>query len=188
MCWVDSETGKTRMEPFGRRSDAEQHDGNMHADMSRGQYIDPRAGKLTVAEYAEHWRSTFLHRGSTAGRSERVIRRHVVPVLSALPVSQVGHAHVRGWVKDRAMHLAPCTLAVVFFGTLVPLFNAAVVDRRIGISSCRGFRLPDVPHARYYIARPEEVHALARALAGRYRDRLPGGRMRLAWRDLRART
>ena len=64
----DPETGNTRTELFGRRSDAERHDANMHADISRGQYVDPRAGKLTVADFAEHWRTTLLHRESTAER------------------------------------------------------------------------------------------------------------------------
>ena len=45
--WVDPETGKTRTEMFGRRADAERHDANMHADISRGQYVDPRAGTLS---------------------------------------------------------------------------------------------------------------------------------------------
>ena len=167
--WVDPETGQTRTELFGRRADAERHDANMHADISRGQYVDPREGKLSVAAYAEQWRRTLLHRGPTAERVERVVRRHVVPVLGALPLSQVRNSHIRGWVKDRSQHLAPSTLAVVYFGTLVPLFNAAVIDRRIGISPCAGIRLPEIPDAKYHIARPDEVHALAHALPERYR-------------------
>ncbi|MGH3569118.1 MAG: hypothetical protein ACRDRH_24455 [Pseudonocardia sp.] len=167
--WVDPESGRTLTELFGRRADAERHDANMQADISRGQYIDPRAGKLTVADYAEQWRRTLLHRGSTAERVERVIRRHVVPVLGALPLSQVRNSHIRGWVKDRMQHLEPSTLKVVFFGTLVPMFNAAVADRRIVVSPCVAVRLPDVPDAEYYIARPGEVHALARCLPERYR-------------------
>ncbi len=42
--WIDPETGQTRTELFGRRADAERHDANMHADISRGQYVDPREG------------------------------------------------------------------------------------------------------------------------------------------------
>lgn len=167
--WLDPETGQTRTELFGRRADAERHDANMHADISRGQYVDPRAGKLTVTDYAEQWRRTLLHRGSTAERVERVIRRHIVPVLGSVPLSQVRNSHIRGWVKDRAQHLAPSTLAVVFYGTLGPMFNAAVIDRRIGVSPCAGVRLPEIPDSRYYIAKPDEVHALARALPERYR-------------------
>jgi integrase len=90
-------------------------------------------------------------------------------VLGGLPLSQVRNSHIRGWVKDRLPHLAPSTLAVVFHGTLVPMFNAAVIDRRIGGSPCTGVRLPESPDSKYYIARPEEVHALAEALPDRYR-------------------
>lgn len=169
VCWVDPETGRPRTELFTRRADAERYDANVRADISRGQYIDPSAGRLTVAEYAEQWRKTLLHRGSTAERVERVIRRHIVPVLGSLPLTQVRASHIRGWVKDRTAHLEPSTLAVVFYGTLVPLFNAAVIDRRIRTSPCPGTRLPEIPDARYYIARPDEVHALARALPERYR-------------------
>jgi integrase len=57
----------------------------------------------------------------------------------------------------------------VFFGTLVPMFDAAVTDRRIGVSPCAGMRLPKVPDAKDMIPRPDEVHALARALPERYR-------------------
>ena len=35
-------------------------------------------GELTVAAYAEHWRQTLLHRGST---TERVLRGAPCPVL-----------------------------------------------------------------------------------------------------------
>jgi integrase len=90
-------------------------------------------------------------------------------VLGELPLSGVRNSHIRGWVKDRVQHLEPSTLSVVFFGTLVPLFNAAVIDRRIGYSPCAGVRLPEVPASKYYIARPDEVHALAQALPERYR-------------------
>jgi integrase len=166
--WLDPETGHTRTEFFARRTDADRHDANMHADISRGQYVDPRAGRLTVKDFAEQWRRSLLHRGSTAERTESVIRRHINPVIGDLPLSQVRSSHIRGWVKDRTPHLAPSTLSVVFYGTLVPLFNAAVVDRRIGTSPCVGIRLPEIPDARYYIARPDEVHALAQALPERY--------------------
>lgn len=167
--WTDPETGQPRTELFDRRADADRHDANMHADISRGQYVDPRSGRMTVKEWAELWRKTQLHRASTAERVERVLRRHIVPVIGGLQLANVRQSHIKGWVKDRAQVLAPSTLAVVFNGTLVPLFNSAVADRRIGLSPCGGVRLPDIPDAKYYIAQPEQVHALATALPERYR-------------------
>lgn len=167
--WNDPETGQPRAELFDRRADADRHDANVHADISRGQYVDPRAGKLTLTQYAEQWRKTQLHRHSTAERTERAIRRHIAPVIGELPLAQVRNSHIRGWVKDRAQHLAPSTLATVYHGILVPLFNAAVIDKRIGASPCVGIRLPEIPDSRYYIAKPEQVHALYQALPERYR-------------------
>ncbi|HTK66249.1 MAG TPA: tyrosine-type recombinase/integrase [Pseudonocardia sp.] len=167
--WIDPETGQRRAELFGRRADADRHDANMQADISRGQYIDPRSGRTTVAEFAEIWRNSQLHRASTAERVERVIRRHIVPILGGLPLASVRNTHIRGWVKNRAMVLAPSTLAVVYFGTLVPLFNSAVADKRIGTSPCVDVRLPEVPDGQYHIARPEEIHRLHDALPERYR-------------------
>lgn len=141
----------------------------MQADIHRGVYVDPRAGRITVTEYAEQWRKTLLHRGSTAKLTERKLRRHVVPVLGSMQLSAVRPSHLRGWVKDRTAHLEPSTLATVYFGLLVPMFRSAVADKLIGSSPCVGVRLPEIPDARYYIARPHEVHALADAPPEMYR-------------------
>ena len=167
--WVDPETGQTRTELFDRRQDADRRDAATQADIHRGVYIDPRAGRITVTEYAEQWRTTLLHRGSTAELTERKLRRHVVPVLGSMQLAAVRPSHLRGWVKDRSMHLAPSTLATVYFGLLVPMFRAAVADKLIGSSPCVGVRLPEIPDARYTIATPAQVHALADALPEMYR-------------------
>lgn len=165
----DPETGQQHQPLFEKKSDAERHDVNMRADISRGQYVDPRSGRITVAEYAEVWRAQQLHRDSTAERVERAIRLHVVPVLGELQLAQVRSSHMRGWVKDRQRVMAPSTLAVVYHGTLVPMFNTAVIDRLIGVSPCMGVRLPDVDAGQYVIATPEQVHALYKNLPARYR-------------------
>lgn len=165
----DPETGERREPLFEKKSDAEHFDANMRADISRGQYIDPRAGRITVKDYAEQWRAQQLHRDSTADRTERAIRLHVVPVLGHLPLSAVRSSHIRGWVKDRAGELAASTLHMIYSGTLVPMFTAAAVDRLIGVTPCVGIRLPDVDDGEYVIATPEQVHALSLALPERYR-------------------
>jgi hypothetical protein len=124
----------------------------MHADISRGQYVDPRAGQITVGEYAELWRKTQLHRDSTAERTERAIRRHIVPVIGGLQLARVRSSHIKGWVKNRSTEMAPSTLAMIYNGTLIPLFNSAAAYKRIGASPCVGVRLPEIPDAQYYIA------------------------------------
>ncbi len=166
--WVDPQTGEPRTEAFERKADAERHDVNMHADISRGQYVDPRAGRVTVAEYAERWRVAQLHRDSTADLVERAIRLYVVPTLGHRAMADVRAQHLRTWVKTVSADLRPSTVHLVY-GYLKTMFGAAVVDRVIGITPCVGVRLPDIPYREYYVPTPEEVHALAASIAARYR-------------------
>lgn len=166
--WTDPETGKKREELFDRKTDADKADANRQADISRGQYIDPKSGKITVAEYAEFWRGNQLHRDSTMARIESTIRMHVVPVLGKLPLASVRPSHLQRWVKDRSGMLAPSTLRTCYSTTLAPMFRAAMNDRLIGVSPCVGIRLPDLVDGEYLIATAEQVFALADALPARY--------------------
>lgn len=160
--------GKPKQRLYGRKPDAERFDATMRADVSRGVYIDPAGSRTTVEEYAKRWRGQQLHRDTSAERQERVLRLHVIPLLGQLQLGQVRASHVKGWVKDRATELASSTLRVIYNGTVVPLFNAAVADRLIGVSPLIGIRLPDVEPGEYHIATPEQVHALSESLPKRY--------------------
>ena len=166
--WTDPQTGEPRTEAFERKADAERHDANMHADISRGQYVDPRAGRVTVAEYAERWRTGQLHRDSTADLVERAIRLHVAPTLGHRAMADVRAQHLRTWVKAVSADLQASTVHLIY-GYIKTMFAAAVVDRIIGVSPCVGVRLPDIPRRNYYVPTPDEVHALAMSVAPRYR-------------------
>jgi hypothetical protein len=95
----------------------------VHADISRGQYIDPRAGKITIAEYASQWRAHQFHRNSTAEIVERAFRLHILPMLGQLPMADARSIHIRAWVKVTA---------------------AAAIDKTIASSPCVGIRLPEI--------------------------------------------
>src|SRR5687768_5408466 len=71
--WVD-DTGREQTRLFERKAEADLHDANMRADVSQGRYIDPRAGRITVAEFAEKWRADLLTRTSTDQLMERSFR------------------------------------------------------------------------------------------------------------------
>jgi integrase len=164
--WVD-DAGKPKQQLFERKADAERHDVNMRADVSRGVYIDPAAGKVTVQAYGEVWRAQQLHAAHTVDRIERTCRLHVYPELGTAALSQVRPSQVQAWVKGLSAKLAPSSVKVVF-GVLAGMMAAAVLDRRIGISPCVGVKLPDVEHRAYTIATPSQVHALAANLVEPY--------------------
>ena len=157
--WVDDQ-GQARSRFFERRTDAERFDANVRADLSRGQYIDDRSGRVTVAELAERWRADQLHIESTAIHVEHAIRLHIAPVLGQFPVGRVRPSNVQSWVKDRSTVLAPTTLRVVY-GYLNAVFASAVRDRLIASSPCVGIRLPNIDRDKRVIPSPEQVHRLA---------------------------
>jgi len=50
--------GVERSKRFGRKIDAEKWLDSNGADIARGAWVDPAAGKVTFREYAETWRAT----------------------------------------------------------------------------------------------------------------------------------
>ncbi|HEV3355148.1 MAG TPA: hypothetical protein VG247_00035 [Pseudonocardiaceae bacterium] len=168
--WSDPETGEPRAELFERKADADRHDANMQADISRGQYIDPRAGKISIAEYAEGWRNQQLHRVATAARVESVLRLHIVPVLGPRrPLASIRSSHVQGWVKDRVATLSSVTVCTIYSGVLAPMFARAVIDKVIGVSPCVGIRLPEIADTEYVLPTADQVRLIADTVPERYR-------------------
>ncbi|HEY1485046.1 MAG TPA: site-specific integrase, partial [Micromonosporaceae bacterium] len=168
--YTDPDTGKPRESLWDKKVDAEREDANQRADISRGRWIDPRAGKVTVAEFAAAWREQQLHRDSTADLVERSFRIHIEPTLGALPLGNVRTSHLRGWVKhmDTATDLAASTIGLMF-GYLSAMFATAVHDRIIAENPCRDVRLPEIDRGTRFIPTADQVHAVASALPDRYR-------------------
>jgi integrase len=168
--WVDPDTGRPRTRLFDKKSDAERHDANTRADISRGRYINPDSGKVTVAEYAEVWRRQQIHADSTSDHVETALRLHIRPLLGDLTLSAVRAGHIRSWVKDRSAPgvLAPSSLTVVY-GYVAGIFRSAVHDRLIGETPCLGIALPKVAESDRYIPTVAEIHAVAAELPEWYR-------------------
>lgn len=174
--------GQPRQRLFERRADADRFDAEVRSSIHRGTYIDPDGARTTVAEYAGIWRKQQLHRDSTADRVERAFRLHVLPAIGRLQLGQVRPGHIKTWVRDRETVLSASTLKMIYTGMVVPMFAAAVAERLIGLTPCvSGIRLPEDAGSEYYIAQPEQVHALAEALPERYRA-IPYVAAGMGWR------
>lgn len=139
--WRDPDQ-RQRKKSFRRKLDADRFLAAVSADMMRGQYIDPDAGKVLVAEYARTWVSTRPHRPSTAEHQARLIRNHLATTpLGRMPMSAVRASHVQGWASDRSRVLQPSTLRVLV-QLVRSVFSAAVVDRVIGVSPVQRITVP----------------------------------------------
>lgn len=155
---------------FDNKADADDYDAETRSDLRRGQYVDPRAGKILISEYGEKWRKDQLHRTRSADRVEQALRLHVYPVIGHISIADAKRSHIRNWVKDRSRVLAPVTLRHVYHVALVPMFKAAEIDRDRGPSPCVDITLPELPDKKYTIATPDQVWALHDSIAKPYRS------------------
>lgn len=166
----DPVTGKTVTEAHDTETAAKARDAILRADILKGTYLDPKAGRITVEDYAEQWRASRMHDAQTAERVERTLRLHVYPVLGHLPLGGVLPSRMQGWVLDRSRMLAASTLTVAYNTVVHPMFESAVHDKKIGSTPCVGIDLPKPLRRAYLIVVAEQLEELAAALPEEYRS------------------
>jgi integrase len=162
------ETGREHARHFGRKTDAQRWLDGVIASMVRGEYVDPRAGRVTFKAYAEQWRASQVHRPTSQSTVEIALRRHTYPTLGDRSLSAIKPSDVQAWVKRLSERLAPRSV-ILAHGVVAGVFKAAVRDRLIASNPCDGTRLPKVPRQQVEPLPTETVRALAEALPARYR-------------------
>ncbi|MET7731209.1 tyrosine-type recombinase/integrase [Streptomyces sp. NPDC005402] len=165
--WRDA-AGEQQKENFTKRSQADTRAATIEADLARGLYVDPAAGKESFRAVAERWRTNAVHRGGTASRVERALRLHIYPTFGDRPIVTIRPSEVQAWVKDRSQVLAPSTLRVTY-AYLVTIMHTAVRDRTIAVNPCAGTKLPEVRRAEIVPLHESAVHALIEAAPPRFR-------------------
>lgn len=153
---------------FTRKVDAQRWLDETTASIVTSQYVDPKAGRLTVQEYAEQWRAAQVHREGTVVQVEGVLRRHVYPVIGDRPLGSVLPSDVQALVKRMSLTLSPASVGVAH-RIVSTIFKSAVSDRRIASSPCLGTRLPKVERRTVEPISTDEVLALMQAVPDRYR-------------------
>ena len=160
--------GAQKTRTFTRKGEEQQWLNEVTASIVTSQYVDPKAGRVTVREYAEKWRAGQVHREGTAVQVEGILRRHVYPVLGKRPLVSVLPSDVQALVKRLSLTLSPATVGVAH-RIVSTIFKSAVADRRIASSPCLGTRLPKVEKRKVEPISTEQVHALIEAVPERYR-------------------
>lgn len=160
--------GQQRSPKFATRAEAERHLKRIEGDLSRGQYIDPKNGNVTVRAYAEDWRKTALHRPATARKLEGALNNHIYPAFGDRKLSAVRPSHVQSWVTGLGATHAPSTVGVTY-GLLAQLFKAAVRDELIAKSPCRDIQLPEVMKKAKPVMSGDQVRTVADQVPQRYR-------------------
>ncbi|HEX5936465.1 MAG TPA: site-specific integrase [Actinomycetota bacterium] len=159
--------------PFAKSRDADAFIATIEADKSRGiQWIDPRAGQVPFAEYAERFIETKadVSRGTLDNIKGR-IRTHLNPSFGAMPMNAIQTSDIRAWQAAKKGTRAADTINSAF-RTLDQIFELAKEDRLRGENPCDRIRplRKDSRRAReIHPLTPEQVGIFADAIAPRYR-------------------
>ena len=117
---------------FPTKADAARFLASAQTDMARGQFLDPRDGKITLKQWTEEWLALPGKRAASIAHDRQALGVFL-PDLGMLPLSAITPKHVQAAVNARAKRAAPATLRRDF-AALRAVLNAAVDADRIARS------------------------------------------------------
>ena len=139
--WRDPD-GRQRAETFARKLDADRHIAKMTVDTLSGAYVDPRAGRITVAGWWSRWSANQVQWSpGTRERYTGAWHRHIEPKVGSRSLGKVTHSDLRAVLAGSG--LQPSTLTFLR-AVLTAMFTAARKDRLIPVSPAEGLQVPKV--------------------------------------------
>ncbi|MBC9006974.1 tyrosine-type recombinase/integrase [Micromonospora aurantiaca (nom. illeg.)] len=163
MAWVEKRGAKFRVRlrmPDGtvttdslheRRADAVLRAKEVDVELARDTFIDPRGGRIALADWVPIWESTHQASPATWAAYRSHLRLHILPTLGQLPLVDIRRQHVKTLAVALGERLSPRSVADVIM-VLSMVLQEAVEDRRLPFNPCRGVRIPkgiraERPHA-----------------------------------------
>jgi len=140
------------------------------AGCARGQWVDPAAGRLTLAEWAATYLATVTNlRPTTFATYQRDLDRYVLPHFGHLPLARIRPLDIRTWLADElATGIAP-TSVHRHFCTLRRLLRVAVETDLLVKSPCAGIKAPPVEPQEMRFLTATDVHRLAEEMHPHFR-------------------
>ncbi|MEV5675400.1 tyrosine-type recombinase/integrase [Streptomyces sp. NPDC052179] len=164
-------TEKSKSFPDKQKRLADQWLNETAADMARGHYVDPDAGKVTFGQYAIKWMSTQMTDPATRESVEMRLRLHAIPHLGQRSLASFNPTHLRQWIRTlEDAGLSPAYRRGIF-AHVSTVFTAAVEDRLIHSNPCsaRSVKAPRLDPRKVKPWPADRVMAVRAALPERYR-------------------
>jgi integrase len=160
--------GREHARHFARKVDAQRWLDEVTASVLTGNYVDPRAGRITFREYAKAWQPAQIHRRNTAAAVDSALRVHAMPAFGDRQIASIRPSEIQAFVQALSLKLKPATVRVTY-QHLRSVFRAAEADRIIARSPCERITLPRVTREQIEPLSTEAVLALEVAMPARWR-------------------
>lgn len=141
-------------------------------DMTRGDYIEPAAARVTVGELGPRWLAAQAHlKPSAAAVLEGAWRVYVDARWGRTEINRIRHSDVQVWIGQLRDGTAPtyrsipralgASSVIRVHGVLAGILDVAVRDRRISSNPARGVNLPRKTGKRHMYLSHAQVELLA---------------------------
>ncbi len=163
--------GDVRAKTFRTRRDARRFADTVEADILRGHWIDPRAGRVTLKQYGDEW---LAHKPDLRPRTRELyaqqLRAHVYPALGAIELARLTPKAVREWhARLNISSGLSANTSAKCYRLLRSILATAVGDELILRNPCavRGAGIERT--AERPVATASQVWAIADQIGDRYR-------------------
>jgi hypothetical protein len=164
--------GKSHTAPqtFATRPQAARFLAQVETDLARGEWTDPRAGRVSFAEWAARWQATTTNlRPNTRTLHGYLLRRFLLPAFADTPLADLDLMAVRSWLAGLEREaVSPNTVAKAY-RLLARILDTAVEAGLLVRNPCsvKGAATERAPEMR--VATVTQVAALAQAIHPRFR-------------------
>ncbi|GAQ54824.1 tyrosine-type recombinase/integrase [Streptomyces acidiscabies] len=116
---------------FDTSEDAKSWLATAKTDAQRGEFIDPRAGDISLTDYiVNHWWPSRSDEPSTAAPMRSRIWNHIIPLLGDLSLREIDASALRSFAASLLSRVENTT-AEVIWGHLSTILTCAADDKRI---------------------------------------------------------
>jgi len=170
--WRDPDTGKERSRTFrgrGSKGLADRHLTAIEGSKLDGSYIDPRSGRITVAEWSRTWAEMNADlKPSTRSSYEALVRLYILPTFGTTRLANVTRGKVQAWMSGlRAAGVGPGTVRNAY-RALARMLGEAELSRLIPRNPAAGIRAPKSTKTDMKFLTPAQVEQLAETIEPRY--------------------
>jgi integrase len=167
---------------FNGKREAERYAAHSQAQLDRGEWKNPRDGKIVFEEWVQvWWKSKHELRPSTRTLYEYLLRYHVEPAFRGQPLASIRAEDVDEWkvtLRESGISASTQNKAYRLFAEVMGL---AVIRDRIAKSPTLGVKAPQEPRHDVKAYSPEQAYRIAEAIDPHYRVLV----LTAAWTGLR---
>lgn len=156
--------GRQRSKSFLKKTDAQLWLRGELGKVDKGEWLDPKAGAVTVRQWSEIWlRGLAGRKPKTIAGYQSILRSRLLPKFGDHQIRQVQPAAVRSWMAEMAAEgLSPATVRQNR-QVLHAMLEVAVADGLIARNPTAHIKAPSVSRRRQLFLTAEQVSRLADA-------------------------